>query len=920
MQASTVELEKREQYLVALVEIQQQLLVSDHWAVISQILELLGQASGASRVSLFINSQDATGRLLMSQRAEWCASGIASEIQNPDLQNLPYDRDCLRWATVLAKGSPISGCVTEFPETERQLLEPQGILALLVLPLLVRSEFFGFISFSNCLEARLWQPSEVNLLMAATTAICLAQERWQAEEALRKQVEREQLLSTIEARVRQSLDLTEILNCTVAEVRQFLQTDRALIYRFDSTGSRMLVAEALAPEWHLDGARDDHQVWHPDSQAVYERGQSYIVNDVAQQGFPPDDLQLMSRLQVRAKMVVPILQGQALWGVLAVHQCSAPRLWQPFEVGLLEQLAAQVALALQQAQLFSQVQQQAQREQLLNQLSRALNSSLDPEHILQEIANRTGECFGVDRVLIFTLNGQVQVRQEWRTSDQVVSMLNFAVPLAEFPDLVDPESDFNRHQVFHSPDFAREPATVTRKKLVNQMQVRSVLSVPIFIRQQLFGMLSLHTVTCHRQFSDEEIQLLQQIADQAAIALYNAQSYEYLEQLVQERTQELEQEKRVSEVANRAKSEFLATMSHELRTPLNAILGLSQILLNQLFGGLNPKQLEYISHIHSSGEHLLQLINDILDLAKVEAGQETLTLTPVVIPELCDYCLALVREQAYQQGLQLVSQIDPAIEILIADERRLRQMLLNLLSNAVKFTPAGTVSLIIEKQPDGVAFIVEDTGIGIAPEKLPLLFQPFSQLDSQLNRQYPGTGLGLVLTRNLSRLHGGNVTVQSTPGRGSRFTLYLPTIASDSHASEPVDRLSSSSSLQQASATGRILIVEDDEDSAMLLQDYLCMTGHQVERLADGLEFIERVQSFQPDLILLDVQLPYSQTGLDLLADLRRQPDFNQIPVVMVTAMAMAGDRERFLAAGATDYLSKPLDIPQLELMLLRYL
>lgn len=920
MQASIVELEKRERYLAALVEVQQQLLVSNHWAAISHVLELLGNASGASRVYVFINSQDATGRLLMSQRAEWCAKGIASEVHNPSLQNLPYHQSCPRWATVLAKGKPIAGLVAEFPEPERQLLEPQGIFSILVLPLLVRSEFFGFIGFDNCLEARSWEPSEVNLLTAAAAAISLAQERWHAEEALRKQVEREQLLSTIEARVRQSLDLTEILNCTVAEVRQFLQTDRVLIYRFDSAGSGLLVAESLAPDWRLDAATDYHQVWHRDSQAAYERGQSDIVNDVEQQGFPPSYLELMSVLQIRAKMVVPILQGRSLWGVLTVHQCSASRLWQPFEIGLLEQLATQVALALQQAQLFSQVQQQAQREQLLNQISRALNSSLDPEHILQEIANRTGECFRVDRVLIFTLNGQLKVRQEWRTSDQVVSMLNFAMPLAEFPALVDPESELNRRQIFHAPDFAHEPTTATHKHLVNQMQVRSVLSVPIFIRQQLFGMLALHTVTCQRQFSDEEIQFLQQIADQAAIALYNAQSYEYLEQLVQDRTQELEQEKRVSEVANRAKSEFLATMSHELRTPLNAILGLSQILLNQLFGALNPKQIEYVSHIHSSGEHLLQLINDILDLAKVEAGQETLALTPVIISELCDYCLALVREQAYQQGLQLVSQIDPAIKILIADERRLRQMLLNLLSNAVKFTPAGKVSLIVEKQPDGVAFIVEDTGIGIAPEKLPLLFQPFSQLDSQLNRQYPGTGLGLVLTRNLSRLHGGNVTVESIPGQGSRFTLYLPTIAADSQSSEPVERLSSSSSLQQSSATGRILIVEDDEDSAMLLQDYLCMTGHQVDRLADGLEFIQRVQSFQPDLILLDVQLPYSQTGLDLLAELRRQPDLSRIPVVMVTAMAMSGDRERFLAAGATDYLSKPLDIPQLELMLLRYL
>lgn len=263
-----------------------------------------------------------------------------------------------------------------------------------------------------------------------------------------------------------------------------------------------------------------------------------------------------------------------------------------------------------------------------------------------------------------------------------------------------------------------------------------------------------------KQFLEEREILYQQFSTQIAQQM--------------QKNQELEAQQQAAEVASQAKSQFLAMMSHELRTPLNSILGLSTVLSQQVIGDLNSKQLEYLDCIRESGEHLLALISDILDLSKVEAGQEQLVLTDVAVVPLCQSCIAMVEPRAIAKGLTLSCQVEPGAESCVADDRRLRQMLLNLLSNAVKFTHIGHISLTVQPQGAMLQFAVEDTGIGIPDERRDQLFQPFTQLDSDLNRHYEGTGLGLALTQQLAQLHGGYLTVESEVERGSRFLLYLP--------------------------------------------------------------------------------------------------------------------------------------------------
>jgi PAS domain S-box-containing protein len=383
---------------------------------------------------------------------------------------------------------------------------------------------------------------------------------------------------------------------------------------------------------------------------------------------------------------------------------------------------------------------------------------------------------------------------------------------------------------------------------------------------------------------------------------------------------ELLANKEAAEAGSQAKSEFLATMSHELRTPLNAIMGLSQLLQQEIVGDLNEKQKEYINCIYGSGEHLLALINDILDLSKVEAGKEDLVFSSLVVEDLCNYAISAVSETASDKGLELSINIDPKVEICIADDRRLKQMLLNLLTNAVKFTSKGKVSLKVNKVIQGIEFIVEDTGIGIEKSQFEFLFEPFKQLDSRLNRQYEGTGLGLALTRKLVKLHGGHIQVESTVNVGSRFTLFLPQNMAPAHSKSISSNSNQVTDNNFSYSFKKILLIEDDNNTAVLLRDYLQTIGYQVEWLTNCKDFTQQVETLQPNLILLDVQLGGNITAWDLLSTLRSHVVWKDLPVIMMTPMYSQFDSERSLKAGASDYLSKPIGIVKLESILFKYL
>jgi len=402
-----------------------------------------------------------------------------------------------------------------------------------------------------------------------------------------------------------------------------------------------------------------------------------------------------------------------------------------------------------------------------------------------------------------------------------------------------------------------------------------------------------------------------------------AEERNQLAKRVDERTADLSRANSNLARALRVKDEFLANMSHELRTPLNAILGLSESLAEQLAGPLNEKQLKYINTIGESGHHLLSLINDILDLAKIEAGQITLDINKVDVNSICQASLRMIKQLAQKKNQEVLVEIDKNVGLMWADERRLKQMMVNLLSNAVKFTPNGRkLGLEVQgnKEENKVSITVWDNGIGISENNLPQLFKPFMQLDSGLARESTGTGLGLVLVAQMARLHGGSVKVTSDPGQGSRFTIELPW--EPVTALDPVEKMKISGKFNAIKPGVRqqtILLIEDTHDVVMMVKDYLEMTGYKIVVAQDGLDGLTQAKLAHPDLILMDIQMP-RMDGLEATQKLRQDPEFKYTPIIALTALAMPSDRERCLAAGMDEYMSKPVHLKALAKTIQRFL
>jgi len=597
-------------------------------------------------------------------------------------------------------------------------------------------------------------------------------------------------------------------------------------------------------------------------------------------------LELQQVAGFRTTMGAPLILDDEVVGALALWRNEVS----PFderEMALVTAFAGQAAIAINGVQLVQELQagraalaRKVGELEALREVGEAVSSSLDLDRVLATIAMHAVDLAGATGGSIMEYDESEQrfvVRSVYRTSPAVVQRLQ-QVRIDLGATLVG-RAALARHPIA-VPDLGAVELDPHLQILFDDGW-RSVVAVPMLREERIVGSLVVRRQSTG-DFAEETLDLLETFASQSALTLLNAQLFRTL----QERSAELE-------VASRHKSEFLASMSHELRTPLNAVLGFSEVLLERMFGDINEKQEDYLRDIHGSGKHLLELLNEILDLSKVEAGQMELDFSLVDVGAVLEYAAAMLRERAAAHRIDLRVEVTDDVDEVEVDELRLKQVVLNLVSNAVKFTPdGGTVVARAKRVGEELQVSVEDTGVGIPEADRERIFESFQQGGRGASRE-EGTGLGLTLSRRIVELLGGRMWLESEVGVGSTFGFACPA------------RRSQAGPTEAGTGTGStaIVVIEDDRPSLDLLTAYLAGVAIRVVTARDGQSGLDAVRRERPAAVLLDIRMP-GIDGWEVLRALKEDAQTAAIPVVVVS---IVDERSRGAALGAAGYLVKPV-------------
>ncbi len=597
----------------------------------------------------------------------------------------------------------------------------------------------------------------------------------------------------------------------------------------------------------------------------------------------------------RTLLSTPMLLQDEVVGVLVMWRTDVA----PFddrERQLLEEFAVQGAIVLRQVNLMralesrgAELSDKVEQLQALREVDEAVGSSLDLDEVLERIVTNAVRLtnLGFGDITLSTEGGSILEYDEATDSFHVRGKYGSSPALWErLRDImIDRKSSLiGQTALADQPLEIPDLAAADRDEFLDtlfQDSWRSVLAVPMIAGDEMIGALVIRRRGTG-DFPPDVVELLETFASQSALAIVNARLF-----------RELETQSKELEIASNHKSEFLASMSHELRTPLNAVIGFSEVLLERMFGEINQRQEEYLRDIWNSGRHLLELLNEILDLSKVEAGRMVLDPTRFAVASALEYTLAMVRERAAAHAIKISVDIADDVGEIEADELRFKQVVLNLLSNAVKFTPdGGSVSVRACRKDAELVVTVTDTGIGVPPEEQEKIFDSFQQGGRGPARE-EGTGLGLTLSRRIVGLFGGRMWLESTVGVGSTFGFAIPVVT---RPMEPV-------TAQPQGEFPVVVLVDDDRASLDLMSAYLDDAAVQVIRATDGASALELIRKVLPAVVVLDIKLP-GLDGWQVLAELKAADETAAIPVVIASVV---DDRPQGTALGADAQLLKPV-------------
>lgn len=755
---SELALVRRDAVLSAVSFTAQKLLASVEWEnSIEEILAQLGEATSASRVYIFQGQPMLrNGQWFVDQRYEWVAEGIKPEIDNPDLQNLNISELFPRWAAEFSEGRPISGLVRTFPTSERNVLEVQDIVSIVVLPIMVDEQCWGFIGFDECLGERLWDDFEVDLLRAVASDLGAAIARQQNELML---LRRDALLVSVSLSQQQLLSNTrweDVLPQILARLGGSLSASRAYVFQKLPHAPEGKTLVDMRYEWVAEGidafidAPDMHELpisdLFPDWLADFQAGRTVSCLAREVQGAARD---VLNSQGIVSLAIVPIFVDGQWWGLLGFDECLGERFWDELELELLGTMAANLGAAIARQSQEAIVRES--RERLL-QIANGLKGAIY-EFFVEDGQWRVGYISQG----IYTISGV--------TAEEVMADLGTLIQHFH-PQDVQPFIDSVNAAINDSSNWQFEGRLIHRE--TGELHWWRGESVPTFTEDGRVIFKGIFLDVTERRQAQEQVQTQNESLVKA--------------------NRELAVARRQAEVASKLKSQFLATMSHELRTPLNAVIGYAQLQLAGMVGELTPDQLAYQERILVNAQHLLHLINEVLDLSKIEAGRLEISERPFSVRACLGEVMTQNKVLADNKGLAFTLEVDERLpEMLVGDYGRIKQIIINLVSNAIKFTDQGSVTVTATLQDEATWRIsVTDSGSGIPPHLQEVIFDEFHQAENGLDRG--GTGLGLAIVRKLVLMMRGNIRLSSEVGRGSTFTVTLPLVTE----TNKVEALSSS--------------------------------------------------------------------------------------------------------------------------------